>query len=149
MATIEIRNASTDWLHPVAREQFISLAADLRKAYDDGNVRYDFRIFETYRTPQRQEFVNRKGNSKAQAFRSAHQFGLAVDYVPFEVGRGFFWPDASDAGWNDLRRLASARKLMCDIRWDRNHVEHPMWLAVRQTMLHWRLETASEGGSAA
>jgi len=142
---VEIRSTDVNFLHPIARAGFIGLASQLRKDYDDGTAPCEFRIFECYRTPARQEFVQRQGNSKATAFRSAHQYGLAVDFVPFEVGRGFFWPDASDARLNYLRRVASAHKFLNDIPWDRSHVEHPLWAAIKAAMLFWP-KTASDKG---
>jgi len=134
---IPIVERSPDWIHPIARPAFINLASKLAKDYDDGKIDVEFRIFETYRTPQRQEFVNRQGNSKAQAFRSAHQFGLAVDFVPFIPGRGFVW-DVPVSAWDQLRTRASASGMMNDIPWDRSHVEHPLWKDLRQLILLWK-----------
>lgn len=141
---IELVDRSVDRLHPIGRAAFIMLAATLRKDFDDGRCQHDFRIFETYRSPARQEYVKRQGNSKAEAFRSAHQFGLAVDFVPYEVGRGFHWP--SD-GWDHLRRRAHEAGFLNDIPWDRAHVEHPLWPELRTMMLLWKInkKTASEG----
>lgn len=128
---------STDWLHPVARPAFIKLASQLAKDFEDGTLEYEFRIFETYRTPQRQAIVAAQGNSKAQAFRSAHQFGLAVDFVPFVLGRGFTWDVPVDC-WDHLRSRAGAAGMICDIPWDRAHIEHPLWKELRTVMLLWK-----------
>lgn len=40
------------------------------------------RVIETYRSGERQTEAKRKGFSKAEAFKSFHQFGLAVDIGP-------------------------------------------------------------------
>lgn len=141
---VEIVERSTDWLHPIARPKFIQLAAQLRKDYDDGRVGHDFRIFETFRSPARQEYVNRKGNSKAQAFRSAHQYGLAVDFVPYLVGRGYYWD--CDA-WDHLRRRAHEAGFLNDIPWDRAHVEHPLWKEIQTVMLYWKPPEPPKGAS--
>ncbi len=37
--------------------------------------------FETVRTAERQNMLFKRGNTKARAGKSAHQFGYAVDYV--------------------------------------------------------------------
>ena len=52
-------------------------------AHETGRTKTRFEIFETFRTPMRQRELIAKGVSKAGPFQSAHQFGLAVDFVPF------------------------------------------------------------------
>ena len=66
-------------------------------------------IFETYRAPSRQTALFTAGHSKAKAWQSWHQYGLAVDIV--------FLDDTGNVTWNgDYDALAS--KLKCDkIAW--------------------------------
>lgn len=146
---IPVVERSTDYLHPLARPSFIMLAAQLRKDFDDGISEFEFRIFETYRSPVRQEYVTRQGNSKAQAFRSAHQYGLAVDFVPFIVSRGFVW-DVPGSAWDHLRRRAHEGGFLNDIPWDRAHVEFALWKEIQALTLLWKpKKTAAEGRFAA
>ena len=51
-------------------------------AHQTGRTKTRFEIFETFRTPMRQRDLFKKGASEAGPFQSAHQFGLAVDFVP-------------------------------------------------------------------
>jgi hypothetical protein len=118
-----MRYASIDLLAPVARTAFAGLDAYLRRETR-------FRLFETYRDPAAQEAAFTAGTSKARAFQSAHQFGLAADFVPYGP-KGWEWPHADAEEWNFLRRAAREFGLNNGIHWDRPHVEHPMWPRVR------------------
>ena len=45
---------------------------------------WPFRVFEGYRSPERQAELKRRGHSKAGAGQSPHQFGCAVDIIHVE-----------------------------------------------------------------
>jgi hypothetical protein len=119
-----MRYASLDLLAPVARRSFLGLDAYLRRETR-------FRCFETYRDPARQAEALAAKTSKAAPFESAHQFGLAADFVPVHTLRGWEWPAADNDEWDILRRAAKDFGLICPLVWDRPHVEHPAWAAVR------------------
>jgi peptidoglycan L-alanyl-D-glutamate endopeptidase CwlK len=109
-------------LAPVARAQFRALASSL--ALDT-----PFLPFETYRPPDTQEQCFARGVTKARAFESAHQYGLAVDFVPFINGN---WRWDVEAGlWTLLTIRASEHMLLTPIEWDKPHVVHPAWKRVR------------------
>jgi hypothetical protein len=112
-----------DLLSPRARDDFANLARDLRR-----DTR--FRPHTGYRAPSDQEAAFRRGVTKARAYESAHQFGLAVDFVPWDGSR-FVWPGRSHREWDQLRAAASARGLLNVVEWDRPHVEHRLWARVR------------------
>jgi hypothetical protein len=114
-------------LAPVARTAFLGLDAYLRRETR-------FRCFETFRSPAEQALRFAQKTSKAPPFQSAHQFGLAVDFVPCTAGTfgRWEWPETDDPEWDDLRRAARDFGLTCPIVWDRPHVEHPAWLGVRK-----------------
>lgn len=119
-------------------------------AHETGRTKTRFEIFETYRDPRRQADLLKKGASKAAAFQSAHQFGLACDFVPYltpeeatalsEVTRERVLP-----GWNwhsshDYRFLATSAqifKLAVPLTWDPCHVEHPNWPKLRESFRKW------------
>jgi hypothetical protein len=122
-----MRYVAIHLLAPCARHRFTSLAHSLR-------LDTRFRIFETYRDPARQEEAFNRGTSKARAFESAHQFGLAADFVPWD-GTKFVWPGAADPEWDELHGAAHRAGLLNIIRWDRAHVEHPSWTRVRTLIL--------------
>lgn len=116
----------------------------LVRAYQTGETKTLFKVFETYRDPLRQNDLLTKKVTKAGAFQSAHQFGLACDFVPHlspeeaallserkgeRVLPGWNW-DAS----HDYRFLATAAErfeLTVPISWDPCHVEHPNWRKFR------------------
>jgi hypothetical protein len=106
-----------DLLHPLAKPAFEQLAERLR-------TESVFRPFETVRGPMRQHMLLAAGATRADMWKSPHQYGLAVDFVPYRDGK---WSWADDEPWNLLREFATAAGLHCDFEWDRAHVEHPAW----------------------
>lgn len=138
---ITVRVRSLDYVHPRAREQFAELLGRLDLDYRDGLLDLPFAVFETYRSPAHQTSVNQAGNSLAEAFWSAHQYGLAMDVVPRHPLHGFRW-DAPTKDWDRLRARAHELGLLNDISWDRAHVEHPLWQLIRVEMLHYRPSVA-------
>ena len=117
-------------LHPVCRGAFALLQVRLLAAYEAGGIRNRFMMFTGYRSPSEQDGLYAQGRTRvgakvtnAPAWTSAHQFGLAVDFVPHDPGRGWHWDD--DADWKGLKALAHDRGLKNDLSWDRPHVWHP------------------------
>jgi hypothetical protein len=118
-------------LHPRAKTAFGSLRNELEDAFKRGKTRTYFKVFETYRTPERQTELLAGGTTKAGMFRSAHQFGLAVDFVPFNDGT-WSWDLRHD--WDFLRAAARGLGLKNEIAWDRAHVEHPVFEEVQKAL---------------
>lgn len=129
----DVRYAGWELCHPIALKAFRSLDADLASASVYDGRGYRFRVFETYRTPQRQRLVLESGNSRARMFQSAHQFGLAVDFVPWNETKKWHW-DIPIEDWSILKGKAIAHGLDVPLSWDRAHVEHPLWNRVRIAM---------------
>lgn len=132
-------------LHAEVRGQFSALTQDLVTAYETNSTEFRFEPFEGLRGPDRQNHLFAERTSKASAWQSAHQFGLAVDFVPKilkfgpedDIGRWhWYWPDASHGDWVILGELAEKHGLKRDIDWDKPHVEHPHWKAIRKV---WKL----------
>ncbi len=71
------RTSSLDFLHPLVRSAAMNTVAELAESG------INFKIFETYRTPERQKFLRAKRPkvSNAGPWQSMHQYGLAVDFV--------------------------------------------------------------------
>jgi hypothetical protein len=124
---------SLDLIHPRARMKFRELERQLISAFRAGKTSSDFRVFETYRSPMRQQAIYEEssGHTGAQAYESAHQYGLAVDYVPFNGGV-WSWDQKHD--WDFLRAAARGLGLKNDLSWDRPHVEHPVWEDVKKVL---------------
>lgn len=128
-------------LHPIARAKFDTLTAWLASAYTIGEIATLFKPFEGYRTPQRQALLADKSREDgsmvtgAGMWRSAHQFGLAVDYVALVELDGrtrWSWDDNHD--WDGLARIARSLGLEVPISWDRPHVVHPAWYQVKKVL---------------
>ena len=95
-----------------------------------------FKLFEAYRTPERQAYLFEQGRSRpgsivtnADAWRSIHNYGLAADLIldipginPWETGT----VEGVDymACWKRMRRLADKAGLKT-LSWDLPHVEMP------------------------
>lgn len=122
-----------DRIHPKARPAFEGLAAVLKDQFETGQIKTLFLPFEGYRAPERQNYLfHVKKTTKARAFQSAHNYGLAVDYVPFVKG-DWSWDESHD--WDALDFCARQRGLMRPIKWDRPHIEHPIWYAVKGSLI--------------
>lgn len=96
-----------------------------------------FRLFEGYRSPERQDELFRSPGSvtRARAWQSAHQYGLAVDYV-FWTGERWSWDESHP--WEEMRGIAflsHPRKfLRAPLRWDLPHLEHTAWDQLRRVI---------------
>lgn len=149
-------------LHPIGRLQFVKLAETLTLAYTGGATKTWFRPHMGYRSPVVQDGLYAQGRTKpgakvtnAQGWESAHQYGLAVDFVPWQTmqhplseeqvqaiqdlgialadspepkGR-FIWTEGAD--WKFLKSRAEMHGLTVPIKWDRPHVEHPAWTVLK------------------
>ena len=88
------------------------------------------RVFETYRHPARQWYLYNQKASKAQAWQSAHQYGLAADFAG-HINDHWTW-DLPERVWQQLTEMANDVKLARPITWDLGHIQHPnTWQIVR------------------
>lgn len=131
------REFSYEELHPKCRRDFQKLALRMEQVHRDKLTPHRLLPFEGYRSVERQLYLlNVTKTTKAGPWESAHNYGLSVDYVPFDPARGgWYWPDADDYSWKLLRIEANNLGLWNEIAWDRPHVEHPVWRAVRSTLI--------------
>ena len=111
-------------LHHKAFSAFWNLAEKL-----DGT---GFRVFETYRSPERQDALFKKGTTKALRFQSPHQFGLAVDFVMYRNGEWTWTLEPHE--WETLHTHARECGLALGPDWDPGHIEHPLWRVVSAAM---------------
>ena len=127
-------------LHPKFGRAAGLLHQDLIRAYEAGETKTLFKVFETFRDPRRQLDALKKGVSKAGMYQSAHAFGMAADFVPFispyeartlsdELGYivhpGWSWHASHDYGF--LKTRAEHFGLRVPIAWDLVHVQHPQF----------------------
>lgn len=124
-------------VHPTVSAKFAALAKALAAGFERGETKTMFIPFETYRSPQRQQYLwTHTTSTKSQAWESAHQFGLAVDFVPHDPtkpeGRGWYWENEQNPpDWAYLKQQARRVGLSVPISWDKGHVEAPAWAKVR------------------
>lgn len=118
------RTADMKLLHPTCSRDFLALEFALEQGFARGNTSTRFRPFETYRHPLRQAEAYNNKTSRARAYQSAHQFGLAVDFVPWNNGR-WSWSETHD--WAFLEATAKTFGLIRSIAWDLAHVEAPQF----------------------
>lgn len=80
--------------------------------------------FETYRSPSRQrELLTRQPPvTRAKPWDSAHQYGMAVDFVAFN-DEEWSWTHLSDVQWDSFHDLLKHYQLAAPIKWDPGHVE--------------------------
>lgn len=134
------RTSDLGLLHPRAARAFNALAVELAQGVRvSSSLELRFFAFETYRHPAAQEFHYKNGTSKARAYQSAHQFGLAVDFVPQINGKWTWEPPGGDMAWDALDKVVSTYKdrgLRRPISWDRPHIEHELW----ETQLRWLMK---------
>lgn len=120
-------------LHPKARDHFMNLAAQMEDQFKTRQITTLFRPFEGYRSPERQNYLfHVMKTTKARAFQSAHNYGLAVDFVPW-VNGAWSWDEHHD--WKALEFCASQRGLLRPLKWDLPHIEHPIWFAVKSNLI--------------
>lgn len=124
---------SYDALHPKVRQSFQLLEIRLAEAYAAKATPTLFKPFEGYRPPEAQTALLRQKRTKAGPWESAHNYGLAVDFVPWHPESGWSWTGPHD--WDCLRECATNRGLLNTIQWDRPHVEHSIWIAVRSHLI--------------
>jgi hypothetical protein len=111
-------------LHPQFRAALERL---LTKAAEEGRP---FRLFEAFRTPERQQWLYAQGRTrpggivtKARPWESFHQYGLGADLVLFVNGQ-WTWSGDGALGehWKRLPQLARDVGLR-SLSWEAPHVE--------------------------
>ncbi|WP_417671975.1 D-alanyl-D-alanine carboxypeptidase family protein [Roseibium sp.] len=121
----EKRDTDLAHLHPLVRQKVEKIQKELDKA----NI--PMRVFEAYRSPERQAFLYAKGRTSsgpkvtnAGPWQSYHQYGMAADFVRFENGR-WNWNDSTpqqQKEWDRFHDIARAAGLE-PLTWERPHVQ--------------------------
>lgn len=125
MPGIFSRCSELDLLHPVVRTAIEKVMRQLEEE------KIPFRIFETYRSPERQQSLYDQCRTapgrrvtKASPWTSYHQYGLAVDVVLYVDGK-WSW-DASGSHkrhWERLHEVARANG-MEPLSWELPHLQY-------------------------
>lgn len=115
-------------LHPIMRDLVVRLCLHLEADFTSALTLSKFQLFEGYRSPERQHelFTDGRSTTKADAWQSAHQYGLAVDFAGRVNGlNGEVWSWNPQIDWAHLRMRALEVGLDVPLDWDKGHVEHP------------------------
>jgi hypothetical protein len=129
-ASDEVNKRQTDLagLHPAMREAVGKVLAELAAE------NLPFRVFEAVRSPSRQRWLFAQGRSRkgakvtaADAWSSYHQYGLAVDFVPFIEG-AWSWDDTGPRAmwWRRLHEIGGEHGLRA-LRHEKPHLEFAGW----------------------
>lgn len=119
-----LRRTDLDALHPVLRDAVVYLTAQF--TLDE----LPFRLFEAFRTPQRQTWLYAQGRTRpgsrvtnAQAWQSYHQYGLAADFVLW-INSAWSWSTvgAHRRLWTRLHELGRTVGLE-PLSWELPHLQ--------------------------
>ena len=122
--------------HPEFGRRAEELEQYLFDAYKARVTKTYFKVFECFRSSDRQNSLFAKGVSKAKAGQSAHNYGLAADFVPWINGHeaaaighgtvpGWSWHPSHD--YDFLKKAAEKFGLEAPLAWDKCHVQLPNW----------------------
>ena len=113
MSNLDARDTDPSHLHPAFRERAARVLAALQQ--ED----LPFRMFEGFRTPQRQRYLYATGRTtpgpkvtNAKSWSSYHQYGLSADFVLF-INGNWSWDDSGPraAWWKRLHEIGRANGL--------------------------------------
>ena len=116
-------------LHPLMRAAAEALDAAIAAAH------LPFQLYEGYRDPTRQAMLYSHGRvpgmgpaghyaTRARAWESFHNYGLACDYAVLGSDGRWVWPPANDPRWDEFQALAQSCGLH-HLSFERPHVEIP------------------------
>ena len=136
---------STGSLHLKFKGVFEALEQRLIAGYEAGTTKTRFEVFETFRSFERQDYLFKIGTTKARGGESAHNFGLAVDFVPrvahtTKNGLEMAWSWSLHHDWAFLRQVATEVGLenqSKSLRWDKPHVQVPHWRGWVESDVSW------------
>lgn len=115
-------------LHPAVRPQYAELIRMNEEYAKAGGM--IFLPFEGFRTPERQIELHAEKRTWTGPWKSAHQWGLAVDFVP-KINGKWSW-DAPEEAWALLKVRAIRCGLSVPIEKDKVHVEaRELWFKLR------------------
>lgn len=116
-------------VHPIARKQFGDLTQYLKRSYENGDTHSLFKPQKGFRTPAEQQILlnKRPAVTHAGPWQSAHNYGLAVDFVA-EVRGAWSWSEDHD--WAFLKKAAETFSLQAPLDWDKCHIQHPVFKAL-------------------
>ncbi len=111
-SSLTSRSVDLSFLHPTVRAAVEAVLGDLSKAA------IPLFVFEAFRSPERQAFLFAQGRTRpgnkvtfADAWRSYHQYGLAVDLVFGGPGK-WSWDEPRKGMWKKMHEIGRKHGLM-------------------------------------
>jgi len=90
-----------------------------------------FELFTTHRTPEQQhDLFMRGGITRADAWQSAHQYGLAADFVR-KIDGQWSW----DGDFSLVKSAAEKYGCVVPMSWDPGHVESLDWRELKKHLV--------------
>lgn len=123
---VDAKNRNLALLHPAFRERITRVVDRL------AHEQIPFRIFEAYRAPERQARLYRQGRdlpgsivTRARAWSSFHQYGVASDLVLFDPS--WTWDDSGVRGgwWKRMQEIGREEGLRA-LSFEMPHLELPL-----------------------
>lgn len=126
-----------DWtlVHPKCIGGFILVGQRIIDAHRRGELTQLYLPFEGYRSPPQQIDLVRRNVSKAMPWQSAHNYGMAVDFVGWNEKDGWNWQPADSRDWQIIGQIATNAGMLRPITWDKPHVEHPLWHSLKRQLV--------------
>lgn len=138
LSNVDHRINKIECLNPKIIGSVKRLNEKLIAGYQSGLTHSQFQIFETFRSVERQNYLFMKGSSKAREWQSAHNYGLAVDYVAIR-GRSHsgnpIWSWDINEDWNFLAECAEEVGLSAPISWDKPHIQSHIWDQIKRYVI--------------
>lgn len=122
-------------MHPKIQRVFQRLTEKLIVGYETGLTHTKFELFETFRSASRQNYLFMKGSSKAREWQSAHNYGLAADFVAvtgYSSSGNPLWSWDINHDWHFLAKCAEEVGLSAPISWDKPHVQSHIWDQIKR-----------------
>jgi peptidoglycan L-alanyl-D-glutamate endopeptidase CwlK len=118
------RDSNLTYLHPTLRTKAQVVLDDCTRE------QLPFRLFEGFRSPQRQQYLYEQGRTRpgttvtnARPWTSYHQYGLAADFVLYQDGQWSWESTREKAGWwNRLHEIGRAQGLE-PLSWETPHLQ--------------------------
>lgn len=131
-----VRNR-VDWhkLHPAVIGGFLIVANRIIDAHANGELTQLYLPFDGYRSPELQLDMVKRNVSKAGPWQSAHNYGLALDFVGWNPEAKWNWQPADSEDWKMIGIIATNAGMLRPITWDKPHVEHPLWTEVKKKLI--------------
>lgn len=138
LSNVNHRISKIESLNPKIVGAVKRLNEKLVAGYKAGLTHSRFEIFETLRSAERQNYLFMKGSTKAREWQSAHNYGLAVDFVAVKgisQSGSPLWSWDINEDWQFLAKCADEVGLSAPISWDKPHIQSHIWDQIKRYVI--------------